>query len=73
MKEMTIKWCTTKQMIADFMMKPIQGSHFRHLRDYIMGRVCSSKPKMEAVNVDKKINNKKKKVNSKGCVKVVAQ
>jgi hypothetical protein len=38
-----------------------------------MERVCSSKPKMEAVSVDKKINKKKKKVNSKGRVKVVAQ
>jgi hypothetical protein len=54
MKELTIEWCPTKQMVADFFLtKPIQGSHFRHLRDYIMGRVCSSKPKMEAVNVDK--------------------
>jgi hypothetical protein len=58
MKELTIEWCPTKQMVADFMTKPIQGSHFRYLRDYIMGRVWSSKPKMEAVNVDKKINNK---------------
>jgi hypothetical protein len=73
MKELPIEWCPTKQMVADFMTKPIQDSHFRHLRDYIMGRVCCSKPKMEAVNVDKKINNKKKKVNSKGCIKVVAQ
>ncbi len=71
MKELTIKWCPTKQMVADFM--PIQGSHFRHLRDYIMGRVCSSKPKMEAVKVDKKIKNKKKKVNSNGRIKVMAQ
>jgi hypothetical protein len=63
----------TKQMVADFMMKPIQGSHFRHLRDYIMGRVCSSKPKMEAVNIEKKTNNNKKKVNGKGHAKVVAQ
>jgi hypothetical protein len=55
------------------MTKPIQGSHFRHLRDYIMGKVCSNKPKMEAVNVDKKIINKKKRVNSKGSIKVVAQ
>jgi hypothetical protein len=38
-----------------------------------MGRVCSSKPKMEAVKVGKKINKKKKKVNGKGRVKVVAQ
>jgi hypothetical protein len=60
-------------MVADFMTKPIQGSHFRHLRDYIMGRVCSSKAKLEAVNVDKKINNKKKKVNGNGRIKVVAQ
>ncbi len=51
MKELTIKWCPTKQMVADFITKPIQGSHYRHLRDYITGRVCSSKPKMEAVNV----------------------
>jgi hypothetical protein len=49
---------------ADFMMKPIQGSHFRHLRDYIMRRVCGSKPKIEAVNIDKKIKDKKKKVNA---------
>ncbi len=72
-KELTIKWCPPKQMVSDFMTKPIKGSHFRHLRDYIMGRVCSSKPKMETVDIDKKINNKKKKVNSKGCNKVVAQ
>ncbi len=66
MKKLIIEWCPTKQMVADFMTKPIQGSHFRHLRDYIMGRIHSSKPKMEAVNIDKKINNKQKKVNGKG-------
>jgi hypothetical protein len=73
MKELTIEWCPTKQMVADFMTKPIQGSHFRHLRDYIMGRVYSSRPKMEAVHIDEEINNKKKKVNGKGRVKVVSQ
>jgi hypothetical protein len=73
MKELTIKWCPTKQMVANFMTKPIQGSHFRHLRDYIMGRVYSSKPKMEAVSVNKNFNNKNKKVNGKGHIKVVAQ
>jgi hypothetical protein len=62
-----------KQILTDFMTKPIQGSHFRYLRDYIMGRVHSSKPNMEAVNIDKKINNNKKKMNGKGRVKVVAQ
>ncbi len=65
--------CPTKQMVAAFMTKPIQSRNFRHLRDCIIGRVCSSKPKMEAVNVDEKINNNKKKVNGSGRVKVVAQ
>ena len=54
MKELTIEWCPTKQMVADFMTKPLQGSRFRHLRDYIMGRVHSRKPKKEAVSVVKK-------------------
>ena len=69
MKELTIKWCPTKQMVTNFMTKPIQGSHFRHIRGYLVGRVCSSKPKMEAVSIDKKINKKKKKVNGKGGIK----
>jgi hypothetical protein len=73
-KELTIEWCPTKQMVADFMTKPIQCSHFRHLKDYITGRVFSSKPKMEAVNMDKKrISNNDNKVNCKGHVKVLAQ
>ncbi len=29
MKEVEIKWCLTKDMVADFMTKPLQGSHFR--------------------------------------------
>jgi hypothetical protein len=63
-----------KQIVTDLMTKPIQGSYFRHLlSDYMMGRARSSKPKMEAVDIDKKINNKKKKVNGKSHVKVVAQ
>ncbi len=73
MKELMIEWRPTKQMVADFMTKPIQGSHFRHLRDFIIGRVCSSEPKMEAVSIDKKINNNNKKVNGNGRIKMVAQ
>ena len=49
MKELTIEWCPTTQMVADFMTKPLQGSHFRHLRDYIMGRVRSRKPKQSVL------------------------
>ena len=36
-KEVEIECCPTKEMVADFMTKPLQGSHFRRLRDLIMG------------------------------------
>ncbi len=36
MKEIEIEWCPTKEMVADFMTKPLQGSHFRRLHDLIM-------------------------------------
>lgn len=62
MKDLTIEWCPTKQMAANFMTKPLQGSSFRYLRDYIMGRMHSRKPKREAVSVVKKNNSKKKKL-----------
>jgi hypothetical protein len=39
MKEISPHWCPTKEMVADFWTKPLQGSHFRKLRDNIMGRV----------------------------------
>jgi hypothetical protein len=68
MKEISIGWCPTKKMVADFMTKPLQGSHFRNLRDYIMGRVCSMKPKHDVISVSKKTNKavtKKSKVNGK--------
>ncbi len=46
MKEVSIHWCPTKEMVADFWTKPLHGSHFRKLRDYIMGRVRCVKPKL---------------------------
>ena len=36
-KEMTVEWCPTGQMVADFMTKPVQGSLFQKFRDIIMG------------------------------------
>ncbi len=66
-------------MVADFMTMPLQGSHLWYLRDYIMGRVCSSIPKKEAFSVVKKHNSKTKKcieksnMNGKSRVKVMAQ
>jgi hypothetical protein len=71
MKEISIGWCPTKKMIADYMMKPLQVSHFRNLRDYIMGRVRSTKPKHNVISVGKKTNKavtKKSKVNGKSCI-----
>jgi hypothetical protein len=83
MKEVTIDWCPTKQMIADFMTKPlqVQGHQFRNLRDYIMGRVRSTKLNddvIQAVKQDgrtthKKLIKKMSKVACRGCVKLAAQ
>jgi hypothetical protein len=68
MKEISIGWCPTKKIVPDFMTKPLQGSHFRHLRDYIMVRVRSTKPKHDVISVGKKTNKavtKMSKVNGK--------
>ncbi len=46
MKEVEIKWCPTKEMVADFMTKPLQGSHFRRLGDLIMGTTSIKKAKI---------------------------
>jgi hypothetical protein len=53
MKEVTIDWCPAKQMVADFMIKPLQGGQFRNLRDYIMGRVRSTKPNNDVIKAVK--------------------
>jgi len=34
--EMSVAYCPTKEMVADFFTKPLQGSQFRALRAYIM-------------------------------------
>ncbi len=55
MKEISLHWCPTKDMIADFWTKPLQGSHFRFrkLRDYIMSRVRCVKTKVDAASIGK--------------------
>ena len=58
MKEISPHWCPTKEMVADFWTKPLQGSHFRKLRDYIMGRVRCVKPKADAVSMGKAAKKK---------------
>ncbi len=59
MKEISIDWCPTKKMVADFMTKPLQGSQFNELRDYIMAQKKASKKLV-----------KKSKVNGKCCITV---
>jgi hypothetical protein len=54
MKEIEIEWCPTKEMVADFMTKPLQGSHFRRLRDLIMGMTKVEKSKNPRKNVRRK-------------------
>jgi Reverse transcriptase (RNA-dependent DNA polymerase) len=53
MKEIEIEWCPTKDMVADFMTKPLQGSHFRRLRDLIMGMTKVEKSKSPKKDVSK--------------------
>ena len=36
-KVVTIEYCPTEQMMADYFTKPLQGALFRKLRDWIMG------------------------------------
>jgi hypothetical protein len=57
-KEISPYWCPTKEMVADFWTKPLQGSHFRKLRDYIMGRVRCVKPKADAGSTGKAAKKK---------------
>ena len=57
MKEIKIEWCPTKEIVADFMTKPLQGNHFRRLRDLIMGMSSIKKakiPSKSTVTVTKK-------------------
>jgi hypothetical protein len=65
--QVSLHWCPTKE-VADFWTKPLQGSHFRKLRDYIMVRVRCVKPKADGVSVVKTKTAKKKVARKKGKV-----
>jgi hypothetical protein len=65
MKEVQIKWCPTKKMVADFMTKPLQGSHFRRLHDLIMGMLSIKKAKIPSKST-------KTVTKRDGCIKVRA-
>jgi hypothetical protein len=75
MKEVEIKWCPTKEMVADFITKPLQGSHFRRLRNLIMGMVSIKNAKNPSKSKSwlLKGNKTSKKSSSSSSVKVMAQ
>ncbi len=73
MKEVAIEWCPTKMMVADFMTKPLQGSQFRNLRDYIMDKVRNMKPNNDATKTASRTSKCKSKMTGKRRVKLVAQ
>jgi hypothetical protein len=50
----------TKDMVAHFMTKPLQGSHFRRLRDLIMG-MTSTKRSLNPTSSSVKLKKRKKK------------
>ena len=35
--EVRVEWCPTKDMVADFLTKPLQGASFKRFKDLIMG------------------------------------
>ena len=37
--DLSIVWCPTNKMIADFLTKPLQGKVFHQFRDVLMGAV----------------------------------
>ncbi len=53
MNKVEIKWCPTKDMVADFMTKPLQGSHFRRLCDLIMGMTSIKRSKKPTLSGNK--------------------
>ena len=75
MKEVEIEWCPTKEMVADFMTKPLQGSHFRRLRDLIMGMTSVKRSKVPTSSSVKckKRNKKAERSVSPSCVGGLAQ
>jgi hypothetical protein len=75
MKEVEIEWCPTKEMVADFMTKPLQGSHLRRLCNLIMGMASIKKAKNPSKSRTRLLEGNKtaKKSGSSSSVKVMAQ
>lgn len=59
--EVSVTWCPTGDMIADFMTKPLQGAMFRRFRDLIMGVERVSPPGTGKEKIEKSEKKSKKK------------
>jgi hypothetical protein len=67
--DLSILWCPTGDMIADFATKPLQGALFRKFRDQIMGVVPAQDPgpgKSKPANGKPKKNKPEKGKPTKG-------
>jgi hypothetical protein len=57
MNEVSVVWCPTGDMIADFATKPLQGAMFKKFRDMIMGVVPAKDPKTTTLKMTKPANS----------------
>ncbi len=75
MKEVEIKWCPTKKMVADSMTKPLQASHFRRLRNLIVSMASIKKAKNPSKSKSRLLEGNKiaKEPVSSSSVKVMVQ
>ena len=61
--ELSIEWCPTADVVADFATKPLHGALFRKFRDQIMGVVPMNDPsagKKKPMQLGKVVSDKKK-------------
>ncbi len=74
MKEVEVEWCPTKEMVADVMTKPLQGSHIRQLCNLIIGMALIKKAKYPSRSKSKLLEGNKtaRKLVSSSSVKVMA-
>ena len=50
--EVQVKWCPTKEIVRDFMTKPLQGLVFKKFHDLIMGSLLMEEAR-KLVTLDK--------------------
>ena len=60
--DLSIEWCPTRDMVGDYMTKPLQGALFRKFRDQIMGVTPLIQPGTDKIETKNgKLNARKDK------------